>query len=84
MPALWHFADVDLLASKNPYQLRNTGQGLHRVQAAPAMTQEMQNVVSRVHRGMGGWVGSRCASDLDYEMRKDCTYCPFASAAHFT
>lgn len=56
---LWCMADADLLDSSNGYSLRNTGQGLHRVQQAPRVERAMANILRRVQsKTRSGWVGS--------------------------
>ncbi|KAI0296092.1 hypothetical protein B0F90DRAFT_1811346 [Multifurca ochricompacta] len=47
---LWSLAEQDLLSETVPYRLRDTGQGLNRVQASPK--------TSRMMHSLGGWVGS--------------------------
>lgn len=54
---MWYLADQDLLSSY--HVLRDTGQGLNRVQKCPSIGRAMQNVISRAQgRIGGGWVGS--------------------------
>lgn len=56
---LWCVADADLLDSSNGYSLRNTGQGLHRVQQAPRVERAMANILRNVQaKTRSGWVGS--------------------------
>ncbi|KAA8490471.1 UPF0652 protein [Porphyridium purpureum] len=56
---LWYLAEQDLLDPDVPYSLRNTGQGLHRVQGAHRVYREMNSIVTKVQRAMGdAWVGS--------------------------
>lgn len=55
---LWHLAEADLLDSKNSYRLRDTGQGLHRVQEAPRVLSAMNQIINRVQKKLGGWIGS--------------------------
>src|SRR3989338_2250428 len=62
MYRLWICSDRDLLDERSPYRLRNTGQGLNRVQAAPSVSQVMSEILGRVQmqvrsRYGGGWVG---------------------------
>tara|TARA_R110002050_G_scaffold163344_1_gene293306 strand:- start:444 stop:1961 length:1518 start_codon:yes stop_codon:yes gene_type:complete len=54
---LWMQADNDLLNSRNPYRLSNTGQGLNRVQPAPNVSHAMSKVLGTVKSRLGGWVG---------------------------
>lgn len=58
MYRLWYLSEKDLLDSDNPYHLRNTGQGLNRVQAAPNVSRAMYDILDRVQRRVGSWVGS--------------------------
>lgn len=58
MYKLWYLSEKDLLDSDNPYHLRNTGQGLNRVQAAPSVSRAMYEILNRVQRRVGSWVGS--------------------------
>ena len=54
---MWYLADQDLLSSY--HVLRDTGQGLNRVQKCPSIGRAMSNVISRAQgRIGGGWVGS--------------------------
>jgi len=54
---MWYLADQDLLSSY--HVLRDTGQGLNRVQKCPSIGRAMANVISRAQgRISGGWVGS--------------------------
>jgi len=59
MYKLWCLAEDDLLDPENPYEMVQTGQGLHRVQAAPRVSKAMHNILYRVQTRLGGqWVGS--------------------------
>lgn len=58
MYKLWYMAEGDLLSSSNPYALRNTGQGLNRVQSAPSVSRAMNGIIKRVQAKVGSWVGS--------------------------
>ncbi|KAG8789780.1 hypothetical protein FRC12_013245 [Ceratobasidium sp. 428] len=55
---LWHLAKSDLLAPHGTYRLRDTGQGLNRVQHAPKTSREMHAILGRAQRDTGSWVGS--------------------------
>ncbi|CAL1700387.1 unnamed protein product [Somion occarium] len=48
----------DLLSENVPYRLRDTGQGLNRVQAAPKTSRMMHVILNRAQRSIGSWVGS--------------------------
>ena len=58
---LWSFAEQDLLSTSSPYRLRDTGQGLNRVQYAPKTARLMQLILQRAQKSIGYWVGSRFA-----------------------
>ncbi|TFK78571.1 hypothetical protein K466DRAFT_606861, partial [Polyporus arcularius HHB13444] len=55
---LWTLAEQDLLSENVPYRLRDTGQGLNRVQAAPKTSRMMHAILNRAQRSIGSWVGS--------------------------
>lgn len=59
---LWYLAEDDLLNERNSYRLRDTGQGLNRVQACPrvgkAMYHLLNTVQSRLSKSGMHWVGS--------------------------
>ena len=68
---LWCFAEDDLLNDNNWYRLRDTGQGLNRVQgiylstlifphilAAPKVSRMMHTILNRAQQKVGCWVGS--------------------------
>lgn len=59
---LWRLAEEDLLREGEGarYRLADTGQGLNRVQQAPATGRAMRAVLERCQAALGGaWVGSR-------------------------
>jgi Protein of unknown function (DUF2009) len=58
MYKLWYMAESDMLDPENPYSLRNTGQGLNRVQAAPRTARVMYKIISTVQKRVGTWIGS--------------------------
>ncbi|PCH40894.1 hypothetical protein WOLCODRAFT_131588 [Wolfiporia cocos MD-104 SS10] len=55
---LWSLAEQDLLSENVPYRLRDTGQGLNRVQAAPKTSRMMHVILNRAQKSIGSWVGS--------------------------
>ncbi|TPX64077.1 hypothetical protein SpCBS45565_g06170 [Spizellomyces sp. 'palustris'] len=55
---LWSLAEQDLLSDENGYRLRDTGQGLNRVQAAPRVSRMMHTILHRAQKRVGYWVGS--------------------------
>eukprot|EP00727_Mastigamoeba_balamuthi_P014143 m51a1_g9351 hypothetical protein (641) ;mRNA; r:119676-122045 len=61
MYRLWFLAEQDMLRAGSVYTLKDTGQGLHRVQAAPQVYRAMQSILDETQRrigGVAGWVGS--------------------------
>ncbi|KAG6335288.1 hypothetical protein ID866_3792 [Astraeus odoratus] len=55
---LWSLTEQDLLSETVPYRLRDTGQGLNRVQAAPKTLRMMYTILQRAQQSVGSWVGS--------------------------
>ncbi|KAJ2457791.1 hypothetical protein GGI03_006001 [Coemansia sp. RSA 2337] len=55
---LWHDADSDLLSPKNMYRLKDTGQGLNRVQTCPRVSKSAHSILHRTQKAVGRWVGS--------------------------
>jgi len=55
---LWSLAEQDLLSESMPYRLRDTGQGLNRVQAAPKTSRMMRSILHKAQQSVGTWVGS--------------------------
>jgi len=55
---LWSLAEQDLLAETSPYRLRDTGQGLNRVQGAPKTSRMMHDILNRAQKSVGTWIGS--------------------------
>ncbi|KAG6861870.1 hypothetical protein C0995_011167 [Termitomyces sp. Mi166 len=55
---LWSLAEQDLLAENVPYRLRDTGQGLNRVQASPKTSRMMHNILHKAQKSVGAWIGS--------------------------
>ena len=55
---LWSLAEQDLLSDSSPYRLRDTGQGLNRVQPAPKTSRMMHGVLNRAQKSVGTWIGS--------------------------
>jgi len=55
---LWCLAETDLLQQGNTYTLKDTGQGLHRVQPAPNISRAMRVILHRQQDKAGTWVGS--------------------------
>ena len=55
---LWHMAEDDLLREGSAYRLTDTGQGLNRVQQAPATSRAIHALLGRCQARLGTWVGS--------------------------
>lgn len=55
---LWSLAEQDLLSENVAYRLRDTGQGLNRVQGAPKTSRMMHNILNKAQRSVGTWIGS--------------------------
>lgn len=55
---LWSHAEQDLLSTDATYRLRDTGQGLNRVQAAPKTSRLMHEILHKAQSSIGSWVGS--------------------------
>jgi len=55
---IWYLAETDLLESSNPYRLRDTGQGLNRIQSAPRVGSVMRQILVQTQQKLGNWVGS--------------------------
>ncbi|EKX40524.1 hypothetical protein GUITHDRAFT_75421 [Guillardia theta CCMP2712] len=56
---LWHLSEQDLLSSLHPYKLRDTGQGLNRVQHSPRIGSEMERILHSVQSKLQSkWEGS--------------------------
>lgn len=55
---LWYLSEQDLLSTTQPYELRNTGQGLQRVQQSPRVFKAMHEILALTKGKLGGWVGS--------------------------
>ena len=55
---LWSLAEQDLLSEDVSYRLRDTGQGLNRVQAAPKTSRMMHTILHRAQKSVGAWIGS--------------------------
>lgn len=71
---LWYLSESDLLDCKNRYHLRNTGQGLNRVQAAPKVSRAIYEILERVQRRVGRWIGSSVVHLGDYNVPNALTF----------
>ncbi|KAG8907987.1 hypothetical protein FRB99_001153 [Tulasnella sp. 403] len=55
---LWTLAEQDLLSTTSTYRLRDTGQGLQRVQQCPRTSRIMRSILNKAQQNIGSWVGS--------------------------
>lgn len=58
---LWYLAEQDLLNENQSYELKNTGQGLQRVQASPRVYKAMHEILTHTQQSLGSknhWVGT--------------------------
>jgi hypothetical protein len=55
---LWCLAETDLLSDDISYRLRDTGQGLNRVQEAPKIGKAMSKILYTTQDKVENWVGS--------------------------
>lgn len=55
---LWCLAEEDVLSLEQPYELRETGQGLQRVQQSPRVYRAMHEILAVTKERLQGWVGS--------------------------
>ncbi|KAF9362043.1 hypothetical protein BGX34_006770 [Mortierella sp. NVP85] len=53
---LWMLSDNDML--NNDYRLRDTGQGLQRLQSCPSVSRAMHTILHKAQQKAGYWVGS--------------------------
>lgn len=74
MYKLWYLSEQDLLSPTNTYHLRNTGQGLNRVQNAPKVSKAMYEIVSKVQKRVGSWVGSSVVHLGDHNVPNALTF----------
>jgi len=71
---LWCLAEEDLLHASNYYSLRDTGQGLNRVQSAPAIGKAMHEILHRAQRKVGSWIGSSVVHLGDHNVPNALTF----------
>merc|ERR1712218_300623 len=71
---LWCLAEEDLLHCNNYYSLRDTGQGLNRVQSAPSIGRAMHEIIHRAQRKVGSWIGSSVVHLGDHNVPNALTF----------
>jgi len=71
---LWCLAEEDLLHASNYYSLRDTGQGLNRVQSAPTIGKAMHEILHRAQRKVGSWIGSSVVHLGDHNVPNALTF----------
>jgi len=54
---LWFETENDLLSTESPYSLRDTGQGLNRLQTCYNVSRAMHSILGKVQNQARGWVG---------------------------
>lgn len=55
---LWCLSEQDMLDERNPYRLRDTGQGLNRIQGCPQVSRAVHGILHKTMQSVGSWVGS--------------------------
>lgn len=55
---LWYLAEEDLLDPNEPYDLKETPQGLQRIQKSPRVYAAMKEILEKTKKSLGGWIGS--------------------------
>jgi hypothetical protein len=78
---LWSLAEQDLLSETISYRLRDTGQGLNRVQAAPKTSRMMHAILNRAQKSLGGWVGSSVIHMGDHNVPNALMFIGMSSAS---
>ena len=58
MYQLWILAELDLFDPKHPYEMKDTGQGYHRLQPSERISMVMHRIVHEMQQKVGNWVGS--------------------------
>jgi len=71
---LWCLAEDDLLDPDNYYSLRDTGQGLNRIQSAPRIGKAMSEILRRAQRSLGSWIGSSVVHLGDHNVPNALTF----------
>jgi hypothetical protein len=55
---LWSLAEEDMLSDVQPYELKQTGQGLQRVQQSPRVYRSMHEILAITKSRLSSWIGS--------------------------
>lgn len=55
---LWCLAEEDMLSDTQPYELKQTGQGLQRVQQSPRVYRSMHEILAVTKSRLQSWIGS--------------------------
>lgn len=71
---LWSLAEGDLLSGDAPYALRDTGQGLQRVQACPRTYAAMVKILQEERNRAAAWVGSSMVHMGDHNVPNALTF----------
>ena len=58
MYQLWILAELDLFDPQHPYEMKDTGQGYHRLQKSDRISLVMHRIVHEMQKQVGNWVGS--------------------------
>eukprot|EP01059_Diplonema_ambulator_P032239 TRINITY_DN623_c1_g3_i1.p1 TRINITY_DN623_c1_g3~~TRINITY_DN623_c1_g3_i1.p1 ORF type:complete len:451 (+),score=83.82 TRINITY_DN623_c1_g3_i1:320-1672(+) len=74
MYKLWLLMEDDFLNPENPYQLEDTGQGLHRRQQAPQLYDAMQAILEITKKEVEVWIGSDRVHMGDHQVPNGYTF----------
>jgi len=67
-------AEDDLLSESISYSLKDTGQGMHRVQQSPQTYKAMQKLLLRVQSKVSQWIGSNVIHLGDHNVPNALTF----------
>jgi len=71
---LWAMAEEDLLSESVTYALKDTGQGMQRVQQSPRTYKSMQQILIRVQGKVKQWIGSNVIHLGDHNVPNALTF----------